>query len=69
MENRGVGCKTDMERGRKKEERKTHTFTTFSHSMATCLSVHTFYGNIEYLLLTHIPLDSLPLSISFPLFI
>ena len=53
MENRGVGYKTDMERGRKKEERKNtpssplygthihslHSLTT--HTMTTCSSAYT----------------------------
>lgn len=58
MENRGVGYKTDMERGRKKEERKNtpssplhstaHTFTAFTHSLLTLwpharLRTHTFF--------------------------
>lgn len=51
MENRGVGYKTDMERGRKKEESKIHpslqhTHLAFTHSLLTlwphaCLRTHT----------------------------
>lgn len=66
MENRGVGYKTDMERGRKKEERKNtpsspaHTFTVFTHSLLTlwphaCLCTHTFTVTQDaYLLHAHI---------------
>lgn len=54
MENRGVGYKTDMERGRKKEERKNtpsspvHTYIAFTQLTLwphACLCTHTFYGN------------------------
>lgn len=64
MENRGVGYKTDMERGRKKEERKNtpsspaHTFTAFTHSLwpHACLRTHTHFTVTQdaYLLHAHI---------------
>lgn len=68
MENRGVGYKTDIERGRKKEERKNtpsslpaHTSIAFTHSLLTLydhmlVCAHTLFSVTQdaYLLHAHI---------------
>lgn len=75
-----MGYKTDMERGRKKEERKNtpsspsahiHSFQSLtSHTMTKCLCAHTLFSVTQdaYLLHAHIRLVfsfSLPISLPF----
>lgn len=66
MENRGVGYRTDMERGRKKEGRKKYTLlfspqrthsqlslTHCTHTMTACLSVHSLFAVTQDAYLLH----------------